>query len=551
MLLSLAAGMLSACTGVIGEDDPSRTAGPNNSADGTPGQSSSQCVATRPGRAPIRRMTRTEFDNTVRDLLSDTTKPARSFAPDEESLGFDNNADALGMSGLLAEQVMEASEKLATAAVARLNTIAPACDTATVGESECARRFIATWGKRAWRRALAEDELNELHALYAKGAADGGYKSGIELVIQRVLQSPFFMYRVERGDAATLKDGVVRLTGYEQATRLSYFLWNSTPDDALLKDAESGVLATAEGVESVARRMLKDPRSKQAVGNFHAQWLELGHLELTSKDPVLFPQFDAALRTAMRTETETFVDEVFWRSGSFDELLSAPYSFMDAKVAGLYGVPAPSGSGFVKVALDPAQRAGILTHPSLLTLHAKANQTSPVHRGKFVRERLLCTQLPPPPNDIVIEPPDLDPGLSTRDRFKEHSKNPACTGCHRLMDPIGFGFEHYDAIGRYRKKDGTFDVDANGEIHASEDVNGTFVGAIQLGQKLAKSKQVKACMVTQWFRYSFGRSETEADVCTLKQLNESFAKANYDLRELLVQLTKTETFRFREVGGAP
>jgi hypothetical protein len=494
-------------------------------------------------------LTRLEIDNAIRDLLADNSKPARSFVPEEESLGFDNNADALGMSGLLAEQVMEAAEKVAATAVTKLATIAPACDTAKDGDATCARRFISTWGKRAWRRALSEAEVSDLVALFTKGSADGGYTAGISLVIQRILQSPFFLYRVEHGDPATLKDSVVQLTGYEQASRLSFLLWTSTPDDTLLADAESGKLATAAGIAEVARRMLKDPRAKDSIANFHNQWLELGKLESASKDPTLYPGFDAAMRTSMKGETEAFLANVFWQTGSFEEMLVAPYSYVDAKVAGLYGIAPPSGTGFIKVALDPSQRAGVLTQPSVLTLHAKSNQSSPVHRGKFVRERLLCQQLPPPPNDIVIEPPDLDPNLSTRDRFKEHSVNPACTGCHKLMDPIGFGFEHYDAIGRYRTMDGKFVVDANGEVLGSNDLDGKFVGGVELAKKLAKSEQVKACVVTQWFRYAYGRGEAEADTCTLKRLNESFAKAGYDVRELVIALTQTDAFRFRKAGA--
>ncbi len=548
MCASVGLAFVAGCTGTIG-DDSGRVGSPDDPR--PPGtQQSPQCKgAIEPGRSPIRRLTRLEIDNAVRDLLGDNSKPARSFVPEEESLGFDNNADALGMSGLLAEQLMEAAEKVAGTAATKLATLAPACDTAKEGEATCARRFVTTWGKRAWRRALSEQEIGELVALFEKGRADGGYAQGIALVIQRMLQSPFFMYRVEHGDPATLKDGVVQLTGYEQASRLSFLLFASTPDDALLADAESGKLATAEGIAEVARRMLKDPRAKHSIANFHAQWLELGKLETASKDPALFPDFDAALRTSMKQETETFLDSVFFQTGSFDEMLLAPYSFVDSKLAGLYGVSAPSSSGFARVALDPAQRAGILTQPSVLALHAKSNQSSPVHRGKFVRERLLCMQLPPPPNDIVIEPPDLDPGLSTRDRFKEHSVNPACTGCHKLMDPIGFGFEHYDAIGRYRTKDGKFDVDAHGEVFASTDADGTFTGGVELAKKLAKSQQVKACMVTQWFRFAYGRGEAEADQCSLQRLEEAFAKANYDVRELVVALTQTDAFRFRKAGA--
>jgi hypothetical protein len=510
------------CTGMIG-DDSGRVNDPDHQPTNT--TESAQCTdAVQPGRSPIRRLTRIEMDNAFRDLLGDTSKAAHAFVPEEESLGFDNNADALGMSNLLAEQVMEAAEKLAS-------TAAPKVAPCAGDQATCARDFIKKWGKRAWRRPLTDDEVSALLALYEKGKVDGTYNDGIALVIQRMIQSPYFIYRFETGDVATLKDGVVQLTPYEQATRLSFFLWNTTPDEALMQKAEEGKLATAEGIAAIAREMLKDPRAKESVANFHAQWLELGKLESVAKDPVMFPDFNAAMRTAMRAETEAFVDHVFWQNGSFDEFLTAPYTFVDGE----------------KTTLD--HRSGILTMPSILTLQAKSNQSSPVHRGKFVRERLLCMQLPPPPNDIVIKPPDLDPNLSTRQRFSEHSTNPACSGCHKLMDPIGFGFENFDAIGRWRDKDGKFDVDANGEVFASNDADGKFVGVSDLGEKLAKSQQVKACIVTQWFRYAYGRGEAEADTCALKRLNESFAKAGYDLRELMVALTQSDAFRFRKAGA--
>jgi hypothetical protein len=240
MCASVGLVVFAGCTGTIG-DDSGRVGSPDDRT--PPGTNESpQCTGgsgNEPGRSPIRRLTRLEIDNAVRDLLADNSKPARSFVPEEESLGFDNNADALGMSGLLAEQVMEAAEKIAATAVTKLATIAPACDTAKEGEATCARRFVTTWGKRAWRRALSDAEVNDLVALYTKGAADGGYSAGIALVIQRILQSPFFLYRVEHGDAATLKDGVMQLTGYEQASRLSFLLWSSTPDSPKPKPASS------------------------------------------------------------------------------------------------------------------------------------------------------------------------------------------------------------------------------------------------------------------------------------------------------------------------
>lgn len=551
--VAVAFAIAPACTGAIGENDGRDPGAPATDGRGgvdEPGGTSTSAVCrdqVDPGRSPMRRLTRAEFDNTVRELLGETRDLGRAFAPEEESLGFRNNADALQLSPLLAEQIMEAAEKIATAAVARLPSFAPACDVAKDGEDTCARRFVEGWGKRAWRRAITPEETTELLGIFVAGKSGGKYEDGIALVIQRMIQSPFFLYRVEEGDPSTARDGVVRLTGLETATRLSYMIWESPPDAALLADADSGALATAEGVAAAARRMLGDPRAKKAIADFHEQWLELEHLENVTKDATTYPGFDAATKKSLHGETATFLDEVFWKSGKFEDLFTAPFTFMDAKVAAIYGVPAPSGSGFVKVAVDPSKRAGILTQPAVLALHAKPNQSSPVHRGKFVRERILCQQIAPPPNDLVVQAPDPDPKAPTRQRFAEHSANPVCASCHRLMDPIGFGFEHFDGVGRWRDLDGTFTVDASGEVFGSVDADGKFSGATELGAKLAKSEQVRSCVVTQWFRFAYGRGEITADACTMKALNEAFAKSGGDMRELLVALTQTPAFRFRKL----
>ncbi|MGZ3474233.1 MAG: DUF1592 domain-containing protein [Polyangiales bacterium] len=523
---SIFVSSLAACVGSIGDQS-------SGSGDGTGSGSSPICTdgKVRPGRSPIRRMTRIEFDNTVHDLLGDTRKLGSAFVPEEEMLGFDNNADALTMSNLLAEQVMDAAEALSTDALTRLDTIAPKCDTTAEGDDACAKKFIASFGKRAWRRPLEADESAELFDLYTKGKGPTGtYGDGISLVIQRLIQSPFFLYRVEKGVPGTEQDGAIRLTGHETATRLSYFLWSTMPDDALLADADAGKLDTKEGLAEAARRLLKDPRAKAAVANFHAQWLELPKLASIAKDPAMFPDFDASIRDALRKETETFVD---------------------AKVAGFYGMDAPTTSGFVKVPLDPSKRAGILTQGSILAIKAKSNQSSPIHRGKFVREKLLCQMLPPPPADLVIVPPDLDPKLSTRDRFAAHDKNPACSGCHHLMDPIGLGFEHFDAIGKWRDTEGPIPIDATGQILDSQDVDGKFDGARELSQKLATSQQVQSCVVTQWFRFAYGRGEQEDDACSLQTVNQLFQASGGDMRELLVALTQTDAFRYRTIVGGP
>jgi hypothetical protein len=220
---------------------------------------------------------------------------------------------------------------------------------------------------------------------------------------------------------------------------------------------------------------------------------------------------------------------------------------MNADVAAYYGVSGgPSGSSFARVDLDPSQRAGLLTQPSVLAVNAHADQTSPVHRGKFVRERLLCEPISPPPPNVKAVPPPVDPNATTRDRFIQHSNDPYCSSCHHLMDPIGFGFEHYDSIGLWRDQDHALPIDATGMVSDSKDTNGAFNGAVELAQRLSGSEEVRACVVTQWFNYAHGRPSTNEDSCSMGQLKTAFADAKYDIKELLVALTQTDAFLYRK-----
>jgi hypothetical protein len=529
-----AAVALGGCTGNIGEPPA--------------GQSpSAVCKGIQPGDAPIRRMTRFEYNNTVRDLLGDTTSPANGFAPEEEALGFNNQAAALTVTQLLAEQYMSASEKIAERAAQDLGALLP-CDPQAIGEDACARQFVDTFGKRAFRRPLDPAQASRLFSLYQWGRGAYDFSTGIQLVIQAALQSPAFLYRVEFGMPDPVAKGVVELDSYELASRLSYLLWASMPDDELFAAAEGGKLRTAADVEAQAKRMLDDPRARTAVRDFHAQWLGLGVLDTLTRDPSIYPDFDPAIRAHWKEETLEFLGEVIFEDpdGDVHALFTAPYSMLNGPLASFYGVEGPTGDAFERVDLDPDQRAGFLTHAGVMATYAKPNQSSPIHRGKFVRERLLCQLLKPPPADLVIVPPEVDPKATTREKFAEHSQNPGCAVCHRLMDPIGFGFEHYDALGRWRDEDHGLPVDATGEVLATRDSNGAFDGAIELAKRLGSSEEVRQCVATQWFRYGYGRAEGEADQCAMEQLQGAFEASHYNIKALLVALTQTDAFRYRK-----
>lgn len=515
--------------------------------------SPADCTSPIPGAAPIRRMTHFEYNATIRDLLGDETRPADSFGVEEEALGFNNNAANLVTSAALVEKYMMAAEAIAARATASLDTLLP-CDPVVLGNEVCAQQFIQDFGKRAFRRPLVAEEIMVLSEQFNAGLVDGDFATGIQMVIETALQSPEFLYRVEFGEplagnpstALGTSEAAVRLTPWETASRLSYLLWGSMPDDELFAAAETTQLSTPEQIAVQARRLLDDPRAHAAIGNFHQQWLDYERIANVGKDATLFPEWSSGIGALMQEETRAFLDDAVFVGGDLMSLLTSSSSFLNAELAGFYGVTGPTGADFEKVALDPAQRAGVLTLGTLLTVNAHSNQTSPVHRGLLVRERFLCDVVPPPPPDVMVQAPEPNPTSTARQRFAEHSVNPACGGCHSLMDSLGFGFENYDALGRYRAQDNGVDIDASGQL-TNTDIDGPFNGVVDLASKLSQSQDVKDCYVKQWFRFAYGRGETTSDTCSLATLSDRFAASDGNIKELLVSLTQTDAFLYRSV----
>jgi hypothetical protein len=320
------------------------------------------------------------------------------------------------------------------------------------------------------------------------------------------------------------------------------------PDAALFEAADQDQLRTPEQIEAQARRMLEAPRAREAVKNFHRQWLLLDDIEpqiaANGKSSVIYPDFYLGLLPLWQQETEAFIDyAVFEQNANVEALFTAPYTMMNSELADFYGVTGPTTLEFVRVDRDPSKFAGFLTHAGLLALLAKPDRSSPIHRGKFVRETLLC-QVPPPPPDIVPEAPNVDESETTRNQFIQHSEDALCKSCHQLMDPIGFGFEHFDGLGRYRENEWGLAIDASGEL-ISTDVDGPYQGVVELAARLGSSDQVKSCVAKQWFRFGYGRSETEADTCSMDEVQAAFAAADYDIKELIIALTQTDAFRYR------
>jgi hypothetical protein len=492
-----------------------------------------------------------EYDNTLRDLLGDDSRRSSAFPPDERLSIFSNDADAQTVTRLLAEGYRNAAEGAGARALANLGSLLP-CPIETADDA-CINTFIDDFGTRAFRRPLGDDDRADLRAAYDAGAAEGDARTGISSLIEVALQSPEYLYRVEvdRTTAPASGPTVVPVSSWELASRLSYLFWGTMPDAALFAAAQAGELATSAGVRAQAERLLADPRARVTFARFYEEFLELDQLDDLEKDPSIYPTFEPSIRTAFRGETLTFIDSVVWDGDArLSTLLTAPYTFVNGKLAAFYGMAPVDGTTFRRVDVDPARRGGLLTQGAFLATRAKFDQTSPVLRGKFVRERLFCTTPDPPPANLAIRAPDLDPRLTTRQRYAQHSSDPFCAGCHHLMDPIGLGFEPFDGVGVWRDTESGQPVDGSGVL-TETDVDGTFNGVRDLERRLAGSPDVERCTTNQWFRFTQGRADTAADACSLDILGQSFHASGGDLRKLLVALTQSDAFRYRTVEPSP
>jgi len=513
-----------------------------------------------PGAAEARLLTRLQYDNTVRDLLGDSSAPAQSFPAENTLLGFGNNASVHRESLLLAERQLTAAESVAAAAVARgVDALLP-CSAGDRSDA-CVTNFVTTFGYRAFRRPLRDGESQPFVDLFQQAKTEWGFDAALTMVIQAFLQAPQFLYRPESlttGDdtpEGMTAGATIGLDSYQVASRLSYFLWNTMPDAELFALADQSKLSSEDTVREQARRMLEDDKARTTVGDFYAQWLGVTSfpgLTRNAPDGTATGAYDDVWAKSLAA----FGQHTFWdEGGTLAALFTSKSVFLDSSLAVLYGFDANAGGALSRDAVtslfeDP-NRSGILTQPALMALLAHAEQSAPVQRGKFVREQVLCQILPPPPPDVDTTPPDPDPKATTRERFKEHSANERCASCHRLLDQVGFGFEEFDQLGRFRAEENGFPVDSSGTVFDAGDptVDGAFDGASDLSAKLAASPQVEACMATQWFRYGMGRAEQTDDSCNLERVKSAFSGSGGDFKELLVSLATSDAFRYRVAGN--
>jgi hypothetical protein len=500
-----------------------------------------------PGPRRLRLLTRAEYASTVADLLHIPT-PAVDNLPIESVVdGFDNNAAATAITSRHLDEYLATGERLATQALAQSKQQLLTCQP---GASSCDRTFVTSFGGRAFRRPLTDTEVARYLALFDPRVTGGSFDKGMELVIRAMLASPTFLYRSEVGERAA--DGSYKLTGYEVATALSYFFWGTTPDDALLEAARSGALDRPAGIDAQARRVLADPRSRKSVAAFFRQWLGTSDFQFTNKDLAVYPRFNDVVRNAMIAELDAFALSVmFDENGSFADLFDADHVFANDVLASFYELPAVSGGELRRISAGSGTdrtRGGLLTLGAVVGMHAHSNESSPVRRGAFVRTRLLCQTLEPPPQNLNIMPPGLDATLTTRERFAKHASEPLCKTCHAVIDDVGFGFERYDGVGAYRETESGHPIDDSGVVRGLEnltdDTEASFHGPIELGQLLAKSANAQACLARQLFRFVRG-GEAAKDGCAIRKLQTAFGTSGFNLQRLMLEAVQQKSFLTR------
>jgi len=492
--------------------------------------------SARPGPRLLRRLTGTQLEATLAELFGDNDLQTGRVLDDPLALGFRVDAQRLVVRDLGSQQLLNNAEAVAERAVAQhLDKFIDCQD----DSSQCFSDLVQSFGKKAFRRPLKRSE-EEAYVELAR--AEDGFKAGAEAIIATMLQSPHFLYRSEIGEKSGER---YELTQHEIASNIAYLVTGTLPDDELITAADEGKLSSSSERARHIDRLLKKDAAKDVLWQFADGWLGLDHLDTTVKDDSVFELTDD-LRDSMREESRRFFIETFEEGGTFKDLLTAQHSFLDRRLAEHYQVPGGSDT-FDRVDLPQNKRAGgILSHGGLLTGYATSTGSSPVKRGILVRARLLCDLLPDPPASLDTMLPDPIPGQTTRERFTRHSELPACKSCHALIDPVGFGFEHYDGFGRRRESENGKPIDATGNIAEYEKgEDAQFEGLGELAQLIADSPRAQTCLVRYWSYFAYGLARWEEDACTYRDIRESAKKEDFSLSSVFKAIADSPHFTTR------
>ncbi len=486
------------------------------------------------------RLTARQYHNSIADVFGDEVVPPAALEPDLPAHGLQvvgaatNSVSARGV-----EQWFEGARSIAGQLVKsdNLKQAILTCTPSGPDDAECLGQVVSEVGGKLWRRPLTSEEVDEIVAIGAKAVeALGTFDAALEYSLVKLLASPYFLYRIETGE-----DG--RLTAYELATRLSFFLWNTTPDAALLAAAASEEILTDEGLDAQIERLLADNRSRHAVRNFFAEWLHLYDLDDLNKDPTVFLHFSTELGPAARLETLSLIEHlVFDEQADYRTLFVTRKTFVNKRLAAIYNVKAPKGATHTELAYvelpEDGPRAGLLGHVSFLGLHAHPVSSSATLRGVFLREAILCQDVPSPPSNTNTAIPEATSDAPTlRDRLLVHMEDPSCGVCHSFIDPPGFGLEQFDGIGRYRVEENGGTIDPTGEIDGVE-----FTSPHELYDAVANHPELPGCLAKTVYSYATGHAPTSGEKGQVAALTRQFEDSGFNVLDLIRAVARSEGF---------
>ncbi len=516
------------------------------------------------GPAPLRRLTNEEYLNALSDLFPGVKLTLPTLPADATVAGFDNAAEAQQPSDVRISRYEAIAGAYAHALVGDaigLPALLGCRDWSTPALADaCARTFVEKVGSRVFRRPLTNDERDRFTARFHGWQVAVDFEGATELTLSAMLQSPQFIYRPEPAPPDAANGRTIPLDPFAMASRLSFFLWRSTPDDALLDAAKNGQLTTESDVRAQATRLLADPRARRVLYSFHRQWLGLDRVLLDEhavRTPAVDLGWTTATQAAVMTETQLFIENTLSQGGTFGDLFTSRRAWVNGDAARVYRInPLPDPSQWTEVTLPQNERAGLLTRAAFLAGYSHRGATSPPVRGNWLELRLLC-QLPiSPPPGVDLSQPKPQPGdgpQTNRMLFETRTKPAVCQGCHANLNGFGFGFEHYDAAGQFQTVDNGLGIDSTGKINGT-DVDGAFDGALDLSAKLARSNTVHQCATERWVRFAVGRAPDAAEAPMVGALAKRFHESQGDVRALLVDLVASDTFRLQKVtreGSSP
>lgn len=515
------------------------------------------------GRA-LRLLTRREYENSINDIFGLDLELTTNFPPEGRDHGFTNNADIVQVTALHLDNYYDAASRVTAEVQNRLNSGVIGDTLNCSANFQCIRTFVEKFGEKIFRRPLEPQEVDEYLVFFTvlrpDGQDDGFYnhserfKDAIGVGLPSLLMSPNFLYRKELG----VKEGdVFRLDDYEMATLIAYTFTGTTPDELLMQAARNGLLRTKAQFKTHAERLLATERGKAQMAHFAVEWWDAGLELIGSKNPDYYQGYGPEVIQAMVGEMAAFFKHVVFEStGKFEELYQPGYTMLNKTLADFYGISGVTSTSFTKVTTE--QRGGILSFGGIMASNASTEESSPVKRGVFVREQLMCDPLPPLPRDVNIPNPDLDPTKPIRERFEAHSVNPNCWACHKFFDDIGYAMEIYDASGKYREREKMYDWETHelineldiltsGKVINIDGQDEHFFDDLQgLSAIMAKADSTKSCMTTQYYRYVMGYKLQEADQCAVSNLNKIFADNEFDIQSLLLGVTQLDSFSLRQ-----